>query len=82
MPTVTSKGQVTLPKSVRDALGIEPGTEVDFDVEEGRVVMRKRVPMEAFAEWEGRLRGKLAGASVDETMEMMRGERLRDEDDG
>lgn len=82
MPTVTGKGQVTLPKSVRDALGIEPGTEVDFDVEEGRVVMRKRVPMEAFAEWEGRLRGKLAGASVDETMEMMRGERLRDEDDG
>jgi len=79
MPTVTSKGQVTLPKRVRDALGIEPGTEVDFDVEEGRVVMRKRIPIEAFAEWEGRLRGKLAAASVDETMEMMRGERLDDE---
>ncbi|MHB1032964.1 MAG: AbrB/MazE/SpoVT family DNA-binding domain-containing protein [Pirellulaceae bacterium] len=72
MPTVTSKGQVTLPKSVRDALGIEPGTEVEFEVEDGRVVLRKRVPMEAFAEWEGRLRGKLVGASVDETMEMLR----------
>ncbi|MCL4534085.1 MAG: AbrB/MazE/SpoVT family DNA-binding domain-containing protein [Bacteroidetes bacterium] len=80
MATVTSKGQVTLPKSVRDALGIEPGTEVDFDMEEGRVVMRKRPPVEALAEWEGRLRGKLVGDSVDETMEMMRGERVRDED--
>lgn len=79
MATVTSKGQVTLPKRVRDALGIEPGSEVDFDVEEGRAVMRKRVSVEAFVEWEGRLRGKLVGDSVDETLEMMRGERLRDE---
>jgi len=28
--TVTSKGQVTIPKKVRDHLGIEPGTSVDF----------------------------------------------------
>jgi antitoxin PrlF len=27
---VTSKGQVTIPKPVRDLLGIEPGTLVDF----------------------------------------------------
>jgi AbrB family looped-hinge helix DNA binding protein len=74
MATVTSKGQVTLPKRVRDALGIEPGSEVDFAVEEGVVVMRKRIPAEAFAEWEGRLRGKLVGGSVEETMEMIRGE--------
>jgi len=81
MATVTRKGQVTLPKNVRDALGIEPGTEVEFDVEEGRVLMRKRVPMEVLSEWEGRLRGKLVGASVDETMEIMRGERLIAEED-
>ena len=80
MATVTSKGQVTLPKRIRDALGIQPGTEVEFDLEEGRAIMRKRVPMEAFAEWEGRLRGKLPGVSVDETMEMLRCERCADED--
>ncbi len=79
MATVTSKGQVTLPKHVREALGIEPGSEVDFQLEEGRAVMRKCVPTEALAEWEGKLRGKLAGNSVDETMEMMRGERPDDE---
>ncbi len=33
MPTVTSKGQVTLRKKVRDALGIQPGTEVEFDAD-------------------------------------------------
>ena len=29
--TVTSKGQVTIPKAVRDRLGIEPGSAVDPD---------------------------------------------------
>lgn len=80
MATVTSKGQVTLPKKVRDALGIGPGAEVEFDLEEGRAVMRKRVLVEAFAEWEGLLRGKLPGGSVEETVEMMRGERPGDEE--
>lgn len=31
--SVTSKGQVTIPKRVRKALGITPGTKVEFDVE-------------------------------------------------
>ena len=40
--TVTSKGQVTIPKSVRDLLGIVPGTAVDFDLTpDGQVVLRK-----------------------------------------
>jgi AbrB family looped-hinge helix DNA binding protein len=30
LATVTSKGQVTLPKALRDALGIKPGSEVGF----------------------------------------------------
>jgi antitoxin PrlF len=36
---VTSKGQVTIPKRVREALGITPGSQVDFVLEEGRVVL-------------------------------------------
>jgi AbrB family looped-hinge helix DNA binding protein len=36
--TVTSKGQVTLPKEIRDALGIHPGDQIDFREEpDGRV---------------------------------------------
>ena len=38
--TVTSKGQVTIPKKVRDHLGIEPGTSVDFlPGPDGRVML-------------------------------------------
>jgi AbrB family looped-hinge helix DNA binding protein len=42
MPTtLTSKGQVTIPKRIRDALGLAPGSTVDFEVDErGRVVIR------------------------------------------
>lgn len=38
---VTSKGQVTVPKAVRDALGIEDGDEVVFRVEGHRAVLAK-----------------------------------------
>ncbi|HVL57332.1 MAG TPA: AbrB/MazE/SpoVT family DNA-binding domain-containing protein [Burkholderiaceae bacterium] len=30
--SVTTKGQVTIPKQIRQALGITPGTRVEFDV--------------------------------------------------
>lgn len=32
LSTVTDKGQVTLPKAIRDRLGIKPGTRIDFEV--------------------------------------------------
>ena len=43
MPTtLTSKGQVTIPKRIRDALGLTPGCSVEFAVNrEGDVVIHK-----------------------------------------
>ena len=39
--TVTSKGQITLPKKVREALRLKPGDQVDFVLEpEGEVRVR------------------------------------------
>jgi AbrB family looped-hinge helix DNA binding protein len=38
---VTSKGQVTIPKKIRDEFGLLPGTEVEFVAEEGQVRVRK-----------------------------------------
>lgn len=47
---VSEKGQVTIPKQVRDRLGIEPGQELEFSDEDGRLVARKvtgRNPVDA-----------------------------------
>lgn len=75
MATLTKKGQVTVPKEIRDALGIGPGTEVDWEIENGKAVLKRRIPTEAFDKWQGYLRGKLPANSVDEMIEMLRGER-------
>lgn len=40
--TLTIKGQVTIPKTIRDAMGLTPGTSIDFAVnQEGEVVLQK-----------------------------------------
>ena len=40
--TLTIKGQVTIPKQIRDALGLKPGMPVDFAVnDEGEVVIHR-----------------------------------------
>ncbi len=39
--TLTSKGQTTIPKDIREYLNLQPGHRIDFIVdEEGRVVLR------------------------------------------
>lgn len=41
MSTVTSKGQITLPKEIRDHLHVSAGDRIDFVVgEDGEVVVR------------------------------------------
>lgn len=73
--TVTSKGQVTIPKPVRDLLGISTGSKVDFELApDGRVVlviMNAKPPQRKFAGLSGRA-GK--GPSTDEIMKLTRGE--------
>jgi AbrB family looped-hinge helix DNA binding protein len=38
---ITSKGQVTIPADVRREAGLLPGSEVEFIMEDGKVVIRK-----------------------------------------
>jgi len=43
--TLTSKGQVTIPKRIRDALHLQPGTAVEFSVNVGgEVVLQPQRP--------------------------------------
>ncbi len=39
--TLTSKGQATIPKHIRDSLGLKPGSKLEFDVnDQGDIVLR------------------------------------------
>lgn len=76
MPTtVTSKGQVTIPRDIRIAFGIEPGNAVSFSVAaDGRIVVEK-VPDRSFATRIQKIRGIAGpGMSTDEVMALTRGE--------
>ena len=44
---VTSKGQTTLPREVREALSLSPGDRVVYDIEGDAVVIRKLMPLDA-----------------------------------
>ena len=74
--TVTSKGQVTIPKQVRELLGIGPGSVIDFERgDDGRIVLVK-VGRKARPSRFARLRGHAGkGLSTDQIMAMTRGER-------
>lgn len=39
---VTSKGQVTIPRDLREIAGIEPNSEVIFGVENGKITIQPR----------------------------------------
>jgi antitoxin PrlF len=81
MSRVTSKGQVTIPKKIRDYLGLKPGSEVEFTVgNNGQIVIRQRDgqgPAEQrkrFARALEQLRGSAGpGMSTDELMRLTRG---------
>jgi AbrB family looped-hinge helix DNA binding protein len=76
--TVTSKGQVTIPKRVRDAAGIKPGATVLVEFVDGKVVVsptKKRRDND----FEKRLRRarahfNIGGMTTDEFMKLMRGD--------
>lgn len=78
MTALTSKGRVTIPKPVRDLLGLVPGQQVVFDrAQDGSVVVRKAADRRAVAPPKDRftrVRGSAdAGLSTDEIMALMRG---------
>lgn len=81
MPTtLTSKGQVTIPKRIRDALQLLPGTSVEFSVNaEGEVVLHAaRLPKAGRATRKDRFDAVRGRADVpwrtDELMALLRSE--------
>lgn len=69
--TVAERGQITLPKAVRDALGLVKGSQLNVELVGGTIVLRKNVD-DAIS----RLRGRFKlppGVSSDDVMRDLRG---------
>ncbi len=72
MATVTSKGQVTLPRAVRDALGLKPGSQVDFEIKPDGVRLRRRVTRAQLEKWVGCLPATGEFSDIDALMDELR----------
>ena len=63
LSTVTTKGQVTIPKSIRDALGIGPNDRVAFIREGERVPLQ---PLRTLKTFRGAVKAKGPGTFAEE----------------
>lgn len=81
---VTDKGQVTIPKHIRIAAGVGPGSEVTFSLEGSRIVItpvashvrddRRAALREAAARAHATMAPEFRRMSTEEIMEFLRGE--------
>jgi antitoxin PrlF len=71
MKTILSeKGQITIPKAVRDRLGLRAGQVLEVKEERGRIVLTKRVAEDALASVIGILK---LDRNTDDLIEELRG---------
>lgn len=70
---LTSKGQVTIPKEVRERLGLRPGDEMEFTERDGVYLVVKCVDASPLIKYRGYLK-HLAGKDPDQLVEDMRGQ--------
>jgi antitoxin PrlF len=67
---VADRGQVTIPKILRDRLGIRPGTILEFEEDQGKLVAVKAVATDAVDQLYGTLG---SGRRTDDIMQELRG---------
>lgn len=78
--TVAERGQITLPKAVRDALGLTKGSVLKVELEGSRIILRKSVD-DAISRARGRFR--LDGfVSTDAAMQAVRGRAAGEDGEG
>ena len=70
--TVAERGQITLPKAARDALGLTKGTKLNIEIEGGRLILRKNVD-DAISRLRGRFKLAEGFTSTDDAMRALRG---------
>jgi AbrB family looped-hinge helix DNA binding protein len=73
---VGERGQVVIPKNIREQFGLGPDSEVEFSVMNGAIVLKKSAPKLNLSKWKGRCAAsfkKLGYSSVDTFIEDVRG---------
>jgi len=70
--TVAERGQITLPKAVRDALGLTKGTQLKVELDGGRIILRKNVD-DVISRLRGSFKLVEGFKSTDEAMRAVRG---------
>jgi antitoxin PrlF len=69
---MSEKGQVTIPKALRDKLGLRPGTVLDFNAIKGRLIGVIQEQDDRIGKWLGK--GRIPGGrSVDDYLQRVRG---------
>lgn len=69
--TVSEKGQITIPKPLRERLGLRKGQVLEVNEHKGKLVMTKSVSADPFEKYYGVLD---LGMTTDEIMVQLRGE--------
>lgn len=72
--TLAERGQIVIPKEARDALGLRPGSRLQLRVEDGRLVVQKRVQLN-LERWLGAAldKGLDDGLTADQALAELRG---------
>ncbi len=70
--TISEKGQITIPKAVRQALGLRAGTVIELRTHKGEFIGKKAGVEDVFMKWRGRCTLP-HGLSVDAYLERSRG---------
>lgn len=73
---ITSKGQVTIPQHIREAAGLHPNMEVEFEFKDGLVYLKPADGLTRGQRLVAKLRGSMKGSGLttDEIMDITRGE--------
>ena len=82
MPSISTKGQVTIPKKIREKLGIKEGDIIEFIEENGLVYLQRKRSIEKeekkFRQFKGRIKSSITS---DQFIKELRGEIDNDNSD-
>lgn len=68
--TLAERGQIVIPKEAREAMGLKPGAKLQIRMEDGRLVIEKKVALD-LSRWVGRAIDD--GLTTNEALSELRG---------